>query len=235
MKKYNFATVPVEQQGAKDSEAERNKQLTLKSVITTKRRKKPRLVLLHQYYRYTGFYRFILNVLKRGVIVVLLLVMLYYLVNRFIVDISMLLENATDTYSNFLIFTIFFISESFLGLIPPEIFIAWTDKTPMPWVNLTGLALLAYMGGAVSYYIGRLFLSMPAVKRTVKMTMAKHVRNIRRWGGLMIVSSAFLPLPFSVASMAAGVIEYDFGRYLLWALSRIVRFFLYALLVYKII
>lgn len=199
------------------------------------KRRKSRLRLLHQYYNYTGFYRFIISTLRQAIIPIAAFVLLVYVVDRFIIDLNLFLETATDTYSNFLVFTLFFISESFLGLIPPEIFIAWTTKTPMPWVNLTGLALLAYMGGSVSYYIGRMILTIPFVTRYVKMTMAKHIRNIRKWGGFMIVSSAFLPLPFSIASMAAGVIEYDYRKYLFWALTRIARFYLYALIVYKII
>ncbi len=191
--------------------------------------------LLHQYYTYTGFYRFIIITVRKAIIPIVVLLLLIFVVDRFILDLNLFLEKATDTYSNFLVFTIFFVSESFLGLIPPEIFIAWTTQTPLPWVNLTGLALLAYMGGSVSYYIGRMLLTIPAVTRYVKMTMAKHIRNMRKWGGFMIVSSAFLPLPFSIASMAAGVIEYDYRQYLFWALSRIARFYLYALLVYKII
>lgn len=198
-------------------------------------RKKSRWRLVHQYYNYTGFYSFIWSTVKKAFYIIAALVLLIFIVDQFIVDLNNFLENATDHFSNFLIFTIFFLSESFLGLIPPEIFIAWTDKTPNPWVNLTGLALLAYIGGAVSYYIGRMILSIPSVTRSVKLKMAKHVSYLRKWGGFMIVISAFLPLPFSVASIAAGIIEYDFRKYLLFALMRIFRFYLYALAVYNII
>jgi membrane protein YqaA with SNARE-associated domain len=198
-------------------------------------RKKSRLELLHQYYRYTGFYRFIFSTLRRTVVPIVALILMIVVVNMFIFDLNLFLQTATDTYSSFLVYTIFFISESFLGLIPPEVFIAWADKTPKPWVSLTGLSVLSYMGGSVSYYIGRLVLSIPAVTRYVRLQMAKHVRNLRRWGGLMIVVSAFLPLPFSIASMAAGLIEYDYRQYLFWALTRIIRFYLYALIVFKVV
>lgn len=199
------------------------------------KRKKSRFRLLHQYYQYTGFYAFIWRTLKRAIIPVAGFILAVYTVDRFIIDLNLLLENATDDLSYFLIFTIFFISESLLGLIPPEIFIAWTSKTPMPLINLTGLALLSYMGGSVSYYIGRLILAIPSVTRYTKLTMAKHVRSMRRWGGLMIVTAAFLPIPFSIASIAAGVIDYDYRKYLFWASTRILRFFLYAAVLYKII
>ncbi len=209
--------------------------LPLKQKNGRPKRQKSRLKLLHQYYNYTGFYSFIIKTLRNAVLPVAGLLLLVFIVDRFIVDLNLVLENATDTLSAFLVFTVFFISESLLGLLPPEIFIAWSAKADAPWVHLTGLALLAYMGGSVSYYIGRMILTIPAVTRYVKLTWAKHIRNLRRWGGFMIVSSAFLPLPFSIASMVAGLIEYDYKRYLFWALSRIVRFYLYAWLVYRII
>jgi membrane protein YqaA with SNARE-associated domain len=198
------------------------------------KRKKSRLRLLHQYYQYTGFYRFIFTTIRGAFFPIVGLILIIFTVDRFLLDLNLLLENASDDFSNFLVFTVFFLSESFLGLIPPEIFIAWTTKNPHPWVDLTGLALLSYMGGSVSFYIGRMFLSIPTVNRNVKLSWAKHIRNVRRWGGLMIVVSAFLPIPFSIASMAAGIIDYDYRKYLLWALSRIIRFYLYALVVFQV-
>lgn len=198
-------------------------------------KKKSRLRLLHQYYRYTGFYRFLLITVKKSLPPIIGVILAIFIVDRFIFDLNLFLQNATDEFSTFLIYTIFFTSESFLGLIPPEVFIAWTTQTAHPWVHVTGLALLAYMGGSVSYYIGKVILAIPSVTRYTKFTMAKHVKNMRRWGGLLIVSSAFLPLPFSMASMAAGIMEYDYRKYLLWAISRIIRFYLYAMLLFKII
>jgi membrane protein YqaA with SNARE-associated domain len=198
------------------------------------RKKKSRLRLLHQYYQYTGFYRFIFSALRNLALPLLGLILIIFIVDRFLVDLNLLLENASDDFSNFLIFTIFFLSESFLGLIPPELFIAWAAKNPNPWVDLTGLALLSYMGGSVSYYIGRMILSIPSVSRFVKLQWAKHIRNIRKWGGVMILVSALFPLPFAIVSVVAGVIDYDYRKYLFWALARIVRFFLYALVMFKV-
>lgn len=199
------------------------------------RRKKSRLQLLHQYYRYTGFYRFVWITLRNTIPPIIGIVLAAIIVDRFIIDLNLLLQNATDDLSAFLIYTVFFLSESFLGLIPPEAFIAWASQTTHPWVTLTGLALLAYMGGSVSYYIGKLILSIPSVTRYTKFTMAKHIANLRKWGAVLIVFAAFFPLPFSMASMAAGIMEYDYRKYLFWALSRILRFFLYALVVFKVI
>ncbi len=199
------------------------------------RRKKSRLQLLHQYYRYTGFYRFIWITLRNTIPPIIGIILAIIIFDRFVIDLKILLENAPDNLSAFLIYTVFFLSESFLGLIPPEAFIAWAAQTIHPWVTLTGLALLAYMGGSVSYFIGKLILAIPSVTRYTKFTMAKHIANMRKWGALLIVFAAFFPLPFSMASMAAGIMEYDYRKYLFWALSRIVRFFLYALVLFKVI
>ena len=124
-------------------------------------------------------------------------------------------ESLSDiTMATLGIFVIFFASESFLGLLPPEIFIAWTDQTVHPFANLALLSLLSYLGGVVSYGIGRGVLYIPSVHNYVEIKIEKQIENIRKWGGILIVVGALLPLPFSIASMAAGIIKYDFKTYL---------------------
>ena len=43
--------------------------------------------------------------------------------------------------------------------------------------------------------------------------MKKHLKNIQRWGGFLIIVGALLPIPFSMTSMAAGTINYRFRNY----------------------
>ncbi len=140
-----------------------------------------------------------------------------------------ILVSITETWSDVSIFVIFFASESFLGLLPPEIFIAWTDQTVHPFANLALLSLLSYLGGVVSYGIGRGVLYIPSVHNYVEIKIEKQIENIRKWGGILIVVGALLPLPFSIASMAAGIIKYDFKTYLLVGLFRFPRYVIYAI------
>ena len=99
---------------------------------THKERKKSRLRLLHQYYIYTGFYRFLRDAIVKAAPVILIAIGILLTLNYFVIDVSTLLTYATEHYSNTFIVFLFFISESLLGLIPPELFIAWSDKTVHP-------------------------------------------------------------------------------------------------------
>ena len=54
-------------------------------------------------------------------------------------------------------------------------------------------------------------------------------------GGFLIVVGALLPIPFSIISIAAGIINYKFRNYLLFGLLRFVRFYLYAIVIFNVI
>jgi len=199
-----------------------------------RKNRKPRIQLLHQYYTYTGFYQFIGSTLKNIAIPFSVLVGLILFLQYYVLDFNSLFHDTTKDYSPISVFMIFFTSESILGLIPPELFIAWVKTLPDPKLNLSLLALLSYMGGCVSYFIGKTILSIPMVKKTVENKMHKHITNLKKWGGLLIIVGALLPLPFSVVSMASGIINFSFRRYLLFGLFRFLRFYLFALAIFNI-
>ncbi len=197
--------------------------------------KKTRLQLLHQYYSYTGFYKFLGTSLKKALPPILLFIAGLLIVNYFVININDLLIYVTENYADYVVFSVFFASESLLGLIPPEIFIAWSDKTASPILYLSILALLSYLGGVISYFIGKSITKIPSVHDYLEVKMAKHIRNTRKWGGFLIVVGALLPIPFSITSIAAGMIKYPFLSYLLFGLLRFVRFYLYAVAIFSLV
>ena len=197
--------------------------------------KKSRFRLLHQYYSYTGFYRFVKNSIKKSIIPILIFVASLWLVHEFVVDFNDLFATIINTYSPLSILAIFFASETFLGLIPPEIFIAWADKTSSPVIYLTILAFLSYFGGILSYSMGKIMSKIPSINNYLEVKMSKHIKMIRKWGGFLIVVGALLPIPFSITSIAAGIIHFKFTDYLLFGLLRFVRFFLYAIVIFNVL
>lgn len=197
--------------------------------------KKTRLQLLHQYYSYTGFYKFLGTSLKKALPPILLFIAGLLVVNYFVININDLLIYVTKNYSDYIVFSVFFASESLLGLIPPEIFIAWSDKADSPILYLSILALLSYLGGVISYFIGKSITKIPSVHEYLEVKMAKHIKNTRKWGGFLIVVGALLPIPFSITSIAAGMIRYSFTSYLLFGLLRFVRFYLYAAAIFNLV
>ena len=198
--------------------------------------KKPRWKLLHQYYNYTGFYRFVGNSVKKAILPVVLFLAALFAVNEYVININSVLVTVTETFSPIGIISVFLASESIgLGLVPPELFIAWAGKSSMPVVYLSFLALASYIGGILSYFAGKAITRIPAVHRAMETKMSKHIKNTEKWGGFLIVVGALLPIPFAVTSVAAGIINYKFKYYLLFGLLRFIRFYGYALVIFSIV
>lgn len=173
-----------------------------------KKSKKQRAKLVHKYYTRTGFYLFVWESVKRAFLPIVGVVILLIVFNKYVYNINDGLKYFTETFSRASILSVFFISETILGLIPPEIFIAWSKKTSEPILNLSILAILSYIGGLLSYFIGRMTLKIEAVKNYLEVKMAKNLENTKKWGGILILVGALLPLPFSIACMTAGMIKY---------------------------
>ena len=196
--------------------------------------KKSKLRLLHQYYSYTGFYSFVKTSLVKALLPISIFIIALWLINKFFIDFNDLFTSIS-TFNPLIILAVFFASESLLGLIPPEIFIAWAGNTEMPVFSLTILAVLSYVGGIISFFIGKAISNMPSVYNYLEVKMDKHVKMIRKWGGFLIVVGALLPIPFAITSIAAGLIHYKFKNYLLFGLLRFVRFYLYALVIFNVL
>lgn len=200
----------------------------------TKKSRKPRFMLLHQYYSYTGFYQFILSSLKKVAIPFALIVGLLVFLEYYVLDFENLFYSSTKDLSVPGLMALFFVSESFLGLIPPELFIAWVKTLSDPILYLSVLALLSYLGGCVSYAIGKLIIRIPSLNNAIEGKMSKHIANIRKWGGFLIIIGALLPIPFSMVSIASGMIRFSFSKYLMFGLFRFLRFYLFALAIFNL-
>ena len=199
------------------------------------KKKKSRIRLLHQYYSYTGFYSFVWRSVKKAIIPIVLFLAAIFALDRYVLDIDQMLITVTETYSPLGILGVFFVSESILGLIPPELFIAWSGKSSSPILYLSLLALASYLGGIISYYIGRAITKIPAVHEDIEVKMADHIKNTRKWGGFLIIVGALLPIPFAMTSIAAGIIKFSFPSFLMFGLLRFVRFYLYALVIFEMV
>ncbi len=197
--------------------------------------KKERAKLMHSYYSRTGFYMFIWESLKKAFIPIVLVVIGLFFINSYVFNINEALQSITETFSRLGVFTFFFTSETLLGLIPPEIFIAWSKKTSEPILNLAILASLSYSGGLLSYFIGKIALKINALKTYLEVKMAKHLKNSKKWGGFLILVGALLPVPFSISCIAAGMIKYPFKNVVLFGLFRFARFAIYAWAIFQVV
>ncbi|MCM4160789.1 short-chain dehydrogenase [Antarcticibacterium flavum] len=200
-----------------------------------KSKKKPRWRLMHQYYSYTGFYKFVGKSVKKAIIPILIVVAAVLALDFYVLDLNKVLATVTETYPPAGIILVFLLSESVLGLVPPELFIAWAGKSLYPIFYLSLLAAASYVGGIISYFIGVSITKIPAIHRQMEVNLAKHIKNTRKWGGFLIIVGALLPIPFAITSIAAGFIRFPFMSYLMFGLLRFVRFYLYALVIFEMV
>jgi len=193
-----------------------------------------KILALHRYYRITKFYAFLKNTAYKGGLTILVVVGILLLLEYFFIDMNALLNTFVSNYSPQVVFSFFLLSETILGLIPPEIFIAWSSKSITPWLFLFILATASYTGGIIAYFTGKLLFRIPSIKYHLENKIARHIQNLRKWGGFFVFVGAMLPIPHSIVSLACGLIKYNFRNYLYWALFRYARFAIYALVIFQI-
>lgn len=196
--------------------------------------KKNKVLAMNRYYRMTKFYDFLKSTAIKGGTVIAIFIVLFLIVDYYLLDTRAIFDSIVTEFSTLSILTIFFVSETILGLIPPEIFIVWSSQMPLPWLTLLGLASLSYAGGILAYFIGKAMFAIPSVREKIEVKLAKQITMLKKWGGLFILIGALLPLPHSIVSMACGLVRYNFGHYLLWAMFRYLRFVIYALVIFNV-
>ena len=128
----------------------------------------------------------------------------------------------------------FYTTESFMGMIPPDIFIFWGKARfpEHPYILVTVLATISYLGGITAYYLGKFIRKSNRVRNYIKRRYEKNFDLIEKWGGLVIVMAALFPLPFAMISTIAGIVKYPFKHFLLYGLTRYIRFYLYAVVIF---
>jgi len=195
---------------------------------------KDKIHIFHNKMVARGVYSFAGRSMLRLLIVTAILGFLLYLAQTYINDFGEKLNHFLQLWDPPFILTLFFISETILGLIPPDFFIVWSTATPHPYLYLTVFAILSYTGGMLAYYLGYRVARFPKIHAYILSKFSSNLATLHRYGGFLIVFAALFPLPFSVATLVAGAIEYPFKRTALLGLTRLLRFFLYALVLFKV-
>jgi len=164
------------------------------------------------------------SVLKIIAIYIIVVVPLILLAKHFF-DFDSIFGSFTEHFSDGYVLLIFFLSESFLGMIPPDIFMIWATKFDSPFLVLMLLGILSYFGAVISYQIGYGLSKVPGIKAYTERKLEKYIILTRKWGGAFIVIAALFPFsPLSIVVIAVGLLKYPFKPFLLFGLSRIVRF-----------
>lgn len=201
-----------------------------------RRSTKQKLNIHHRWNKRIGLYSFLgKNVLKMILILVGIVVILFVL--DLIFDLKHqqeVIRGFVNTLKPIYVFLFFFASESFMGMIPPDIFIFWSKARfpEYPYTFVTILGTISYLGGIVAYYLGRLTRKSKRVEKYIKRKYEKNFDMIEKWGGLVIIMAALFPLPFAMISTIAGIVKYPIKTFLIYGLTRYLRFYLYAIVIF---
>jgi membrane protein YqaA with SNARE-associated domain len=196
--------------------------------------------LYFQYLSRTGLFQFLAKNVLKLIVVILFFFGTVYLLEEFVITLKDLFSIIVDTVDVWLVFVIFTISESFLGLIPPDFFIVWTKQLGSeigvnPWLLTFVLASLSYLGGMISYFIGMRLIHIPKIHDWAIEKYGELFQNLKKWGGFFVVISALLPIPFSIVLMVCGITGYPFKWAAYLSIFRFFRFGLYALFLFTLI
>lgn len=172
-----------------------------------------------------GFFRYVGRSVLWIILGYALLVFLLFLVGKYLVDFNDLFTSIIARLSDRFVVLLFFVSESFTGMVPVDLFVIWTQKFERPLPYLALLGVLSYAGGVISYGIGLWISRWPRIKAFTERRLENYMDFVRKWGGAFIVIAALFPFtPFSLVVIAVTLFKYPFRLFLLYALARLVRF-----------
>jgi len=186
-----------------------------------------RLSLWYNKLKGKGFFRYVGKNVLLILLVYAVIVFLLYLIGKYLVDFDRIFQGLMDRLSDRFVIILFFVSESFTGMIPVDLFVVWTQKFQHPVPYLALLGILSYAGGVISYGIGLWISNRPRIRDYTERRLRSYIKFIQKWGGAFIVVAALFPFtPFSLVVIAVTMLKYPFRLFLLFALTRLVRFVL---------
>jgi membrane protein YqaA with SNARE-associated domain len=201
-----------------------------------KRTTKEKFRIYHKINIRSGLYKFLgQNFVKLVLFFVAIIIGIFLLDLIFdLKHIQELMQRFVDTLRPIYVFSLSLLTESFLGLIPPDVYIVWAKaKFPEhPYLIVTVLATLSYIGGIIAYFLGRLIRKFPSIRRYVEKKYEKNFNLIDKWGSLIIIMAALFPLPFAAICTIVGIVRFPFRQFLLYGLFRYIRFYVHALVLF---
>ncbi|XOV94649.1 MAG: YqaA family protein [Bacteroidota bacterium] len=155
----------------------------------------------------------------------LLIMTAFVLMCLYVIELDDSLIKYLSIFSDRQVFMIFFVSESTLGAIPPDIYLIWTSKSSNPIFILCVLGVMSYFGGLNAYHIGNWLASKPKARRFLEDKLSKYIQSSQKWGDKLIVLSALFPFtPYTLVLVSMGIFNYPYKNVMLCGLFRILRF-----------
>jgi hypothetical protein len=135
-----------------------------------------------------------------------------------------------------IIYLIYLCSEFFFGIIPPELFMIWAiNKANITHYiyNIIFFAFSSYLLGYVTFLIGH-YIHSRVTFRYIRIKFLKNLWPLlRKYGLFLIIVAGLTPLPWSAVCLIVGSAGYPSGKFLRFALFRLLRFAVYGYIIYQ--
>ncbi|WP_194975700.1 YqaA family protein [Aquiflexum lacus] len=181
--------------------------------------------------------RFLIRNILKGFLYLAILIVIFLLIKSYFSE-QERMEWFGDIYDNVpLVMSIFIASEILFGIIPPEVFMLWSLKTGLIgsyFVSIGLLSIISYLAGFTNFTIGTFAKDKSRILNGSNKIIRKYRILFQKYGTHLVIVACVSPLPFSAISLLAGAGGMDKKKYLWYSLLRIVRFFVYAYVLYKI-
>ena len=135
-----------------------------------------------------------------------------------------------------IIYLIYFASEFFFGIIPPELFMVWAinkDTLAHYFWNLAFFATVSYAMGYINFLIGRYLYNLTSLHKFRRKIFRQSWPMVKKYGLFLIIVAALTPIPWSAVSLLVGSAGYPSKKYLKYALFRFMRFAVYGYIIYQ--
>ncbi len=189
----------------------------------------------HNYYSNSGFYSYLKKNVLKVLLILIVVFVLFFILEKWVIDFNDFFHSFFKNMQTESVLLLFSVSESLFGLIPPDFFIIWARKFSQPWLVITLLAIISYLGGLVSYFIGRKVRKIKLFNNYLTEKFDAHFKKIKRWGALFIIVAALFPLPYSTICMLSGILKFPFKVFAFIGITRMLRFYFYALVLFGLI
>jgi len=183
------------------------------------------------------FYNYFSRNLIRGfAYLVVLIVLVILFKSYFKTQYDYLEHTVSDNY--YLMFFIFLLSELFIGILPPELFMIWSSDDPVTYyiTAVTTMTFVSLFAGWINYrfglYVGEkeVFLNL----FSKRFRLAKYRKRYDEYGAGLLIVAAVTPLPFALISLLTGTLRYPQKKYLIFSSFRIIRFVIYGFIIWEI-
>lgn len=135
-----------------------------------------------------------------------------------------------------LIYSIYFASEFFFGIIPPELFMIWAfNKAGAAHyvLNVAFFAIVSYAMGYITFLIGQFLHKRISFRFIRRKFLAQQTPLLKKYGLFLIIIAAMTPVPWSAVCLLVGSAGYPSKKFLTYALFRILRFAVYGYIVFQ--